>query len=149
MADRAAGNNAGRNAARLAARRARGAASRLSGRRQELLAALLLLAKGYRILGLRLKTPQGEIDLLAQRGDVLVVVEVKSRASLQAALEAVGAAQVQRLRRAGEAQAARRPDRMRLNVRLDLVALAPGAWPRHIPDAWRDDGPVRGHTGER
>ena len=125
-------------AARLAARRARGAAARLSGRRQEIVAALLLMAKGYRILGLRLKTPEGEIDLLAQRGGVLAVVEVKSRTTLEAALEAVSYTQRQRLRRAARAIAARRA--MRPNVRLDLVALAPGAWPRHIADAWREEG---------
>ncbi len=124
-------------AARLAARKARGAASRLSGRRQEVIAALLLMLKGYRILGFRLKTPEGEIDLLAQRGSVLAVVEVKSRTTLEAALEAVSYTQRQRLRRAAAALAARRA--MRPNVRLDLVALAPGAWPRHIADAWRDD----------
>jgi putative endonuclease len=127
-------------AARVAARRARGAASRLAGRRRELIAALMLMAKGYRILGFRLKTPQGEIDLLAQRGHVLAVVEVKSRSSLEAALEAVSRAQLQRLRRAGQAILDRRPDRTRLNVRLDLVALAPRTWPRHIADAWRDVG---------
>jgi putative endonuclease len=130
--------------ARLAARRARGAASRVAGRRQELIAAFLLILKGYRVLGLRLKTPQGEIDVLAQRGRTLAVVEVKSRSSLEAALEAVGPVQLERLRSAGEALAARRADRMRLNVRLDLVALAPRAWPRHIPDAWRDDGAIKG-----
>ena len=124
--------------ARLAARRARGAAARLSGRRQEIWAALLLMLKGYRILGFRLKTPEGEIDLLAQRGDVLAVVEVKSRTTLEAALEAVGPTQRARLKRAARAIAARRS--IRPNVRLDLVALAPGAWPRHIPDAWREDG---------
>jgi putative endonuclease len=125
--------------ARLAARKARGAAAFTAGHRQELLAALLLMLKGYRILGLRLRTPQGEVDLLAQRGRVLAVVEVKSRTTLQAALEAVTPAQVLRLRRAGEALASRRSDRLRLNVRLDLVALAPGSWPRHIPGAWPDD----------
>lgn len=125
-------------AARLAARRARGTAARLSGRRQEIVAALLLMAKGYRILGLRLKTPEGEIDLLVQRGGVLAVVEVKSRTTLEAALEAVSYTQRQRLRRAARAIAARRA--MRPNVRLDLVALAPGAWPRHIADAWREEG---------
>ena len=124
-------------AARLAARKTRGAAARLSGRRQEIWAALLLMAKGYRILGFRLKTPEGEIDLLAQRGDVLAVVEVKSRTTLQAALEAVSPTQRARLKRAARAIAARRS--VRPNVRLDLVALAPGAWPRHIPDAWRED----------
>jgi putative endonuclease len=127
-------------AARVAARRARGAASRQAGHRRELIAALLLMLKGYRILGFRLKTPQGEIDLLAQRGHVLAVVEVKSRSSLEAALEAVSRTQLQRLRRAGQAVLDRRRDRLRLNVRLDLVALAPRAWPRHIPDAWRDSG---------
>ena len=126
-------------AERLAARRARGAAARLSGRRQEIVAALWLMLKGYRILGFRLRTMEGEIDLLAQRGAVLAVVEVKSRTTLEAALEAVGANQRDRLRRAGRSLAARKPDLMRLNVRLDLVALAPGRWPRHIPDAWRDD----------
>ena len=125
-------------AARLAARRARGAAARASGRRQEVWAALLLMLKGYRILGFRLKTPEGEIDLLAQRGDVLAVVEVKSRTTLEAALEAVSPTQRARLKRAARAIAARRS--IRPNVRLDLVALAPGAWPRHIPDAWREDG---------
>lgn len=126
-------------ARRLQARRARGAAARASGRRQELLAAVLLMLKGYRILGFRLKTPQGEIDLLAQRGRVLAVVEVKSRASLEAALEAVTPAQRARLRRAAKAIAARRNHRLQPSIRLDLVALAPGSWPRHIPDAWRDD----------
>ena len=124
-------------AKRLAARKARGAKARLAGRRQEIVAALILMAKGYRILGFRLKTPEGEIDLLAQRGDTLAVVEVKSRASIEAALEAVGHTQRERLKRAARAIAARRS--MRPNVRLDLVALAPGSWPRHIPDAWRDD----------
>ena len=126
-------------AARLAARRARGAAARLSGRRREILAALWLMAKGYRILGLRLRTPEGEVDLLAQRGNVLAVVEVKSRQSLQDAVDAVGPAQRDRLLRAGLALAARRPDLMRLNVRLDIVALAPNRWPRHIADAWSGD----------
>ncbi len=123
----------------LAMRKARGTAARLAGRRREILAALWLMAKGYRILGFRLKTPQAEIDLLAQRGAVLAVVEVKSRRTLASALEAVAPAQRARLRRAGQALASRRPAMVRLNVRLDLIALAPGKMPRHIPDAWGED----------
>jgi len=122
------------------ARRARGAAARLSGRRSEVLAAAWLMAKGYRILGFRLKTPLAEIDLLALRGRVLAVVEVKQRATIEAALEAVRADQRDRLRRAGRFLAGRRPGLKGLNVRLDLLALAPGRFPRHIPDAWSDDG---------
>ena len=117
-------------------RQARGTAARLSGRRGEVLAAILLMAKGYRILGFRLKTRQAEIDLLAQRGDVLAVVEVKRRTSLAAALETVTHDQRERLRRAGAAVAASRPALRGAAVRLDLIALAPGRLPRHIPDAW-------------
>ena len=127
---------------RLAVRRTRGTAARLAGRRQEILAALLLMAKGYRILGFRLKTPAGEIDLLAKRGGVLVVAEVKSRTRMEDALEAVAPAQRERLKRAARALAARRPGLKGLTVRLDLIALAPGAWPRHIRDAWREDAVV-------
>ena len=117
-------------------RRARGAAARASGRWAEVVAALWLTAKGWRVLGFRLKTPQGEIDLLARKGRVLAVVEVKTRTDLAAALEAVSPAQQERLRRAGESLAARRRDLATLSVRLDIVALAPGRFPRHIPDAW-------------
>jgi putative endonuclease len=118
-------------------RRERGAKARLSGRRGELLCALWLMAKGYRILGLRLRTPQGEIDLLARKGAVLAVVEVKRRTSLEAALDAVTATQRERLRRAARSLAERRPGLASAAIRLDLIALAPGRAPRHIPDAWQ------------
>lgn len=119
------------------ARSTRGAAARRSGRRAEVWAAIWLMLKGYRILGFRLKTPQAEIDLLAQKGQVLAVVEVKSRADLTSALEAVGHDQRERLRRAGRTLAARRPALQNAAVRLDLIALAPGRLPIHSPDAWR------------
>jgi putative endonuclease len=113
--------------------------ARLAGRRAEVLCALWLMAKGYRILGFRLKTPQGEIDLLAKKGAVLAVVEVKLRATLDIALAAVGQRQRERLRRAGESYAARRPALQGAAIRLDLMALAPGRLPCHIPDAWRGE----------
>ena len=117
-------------------RRARGAAARASGRQAEVWAALWLMAKGYRILGFRLQTPQAEIDLLAWRRGVLAVVEVKRRMTLATALEAVSSDQRERLRRAGALLAARRPRLQAAAVRLDLIALAPGRLPRHSPDAW-------------
>lgn len=124
--------------ARLRKMRAvRGLAARRSGRRGEVLAALWLMAKGYRILGFRLRTPQAEIDLLAIRGRTLAVVEVKRRADILAALEAVTFDQRERLRRAGAMLAARRPALAGAAVRLDLMALAPGRLPMHIPDAWK------------
>ena len=120
-------------------RRIRGAKARQSGRKAEWRAALLLMLKGYRILGFRLATRQGEIDLLALRGRTLAVVEVKSRTTLEAALDCVTPDQQNRLRRAGRAIAARRHGLKDAFVRLDLIAMAPGRWPRHIPDAWQTD----------
>jgi putative endonuclease len=122
---------------RAAVRQARGRAGREAGRRAEVLAAIWLMAKGYRILGFRLKTRQAEIDLLALRGKVLAVVEVKRRTSLLTAMETVTFDQRERLRRAGLALAAGRPALSGAAVRLDLIALAPGKLPRHIPDAWK------------
>ena len=119
------------------ARSLRGALARRSGRRGEVWAAVVLMLKGYRILGFRLKTPAAEIDLLAIRGRTLAVVEVKRRADLLAALEGVSFDQRERLRRAGAAIAGQRPALMGAAVRLDLMALAPGRLPMHIPDAWK------------
>ena len=125
---------------RLPRRIERGVKARLAGRRAEWVAALLLMAKGYRILGMRLRTPQAEVDLAVQRGAVLAIVEVKQRRTLEEALLAVSPAQRERLRRAGRALAARLGRNKPAVVRLDLVALAPGRWPRHIADAWPEGG---------
>ena len=128
-----------------AARIGRGAAARRAGRSAAVLAAVWLMLRGYRILGFRLKTPQGEIDLLARRGRTLAVVEVKRRSSLNEALDAVSPTQRERLVRAAESLAARRRALRGLDVRLDLFVLAPGAGPRHIPGAW---GHARGFARE-
>jgi putative endonuclease len=124
----------------LADRVRKGVLARLAGRRAEWAAALLLMVKGYRILGMRLRTPQGEVDLAAERGGVLAIVEVKQRRTLEEALLAVTPRQRQRLRRAGRALATRGGRNNAAVVRLDLVALAPGRWPRHIADAWPEPG---------
>lgn len=123
---------------RQAIRQVRGAAARRLGRRAEVWAALWLMAKGYRILGFRLATPLGEIDLLAQRGKVLAVVEVKQRTTIEDALDAVTPTQRERLRRAAAHVSTHRAGLRDLFVRLDLIALAPGRAPRHLPDAWPD-----------
>lgn len=127
-----------RSAARL--RRVRGLKARRDGRTGELIAALWLMAKGWRVLGMRLRTPLGEIDLLVRRGGVVAVVEVKRRRTLEEALGAVSASQRARLRRAGETLVARRADLAGCSVRLDLLALGAAALPRHLADAWPQDG---------
>jgi putative endonuclease len=98
------------------------------------------MAKGWRGLGLRIPAAHGEIDLLARRGQVLAVIEVKRRRSLDEALGAVTQRQRARLPAAAEALAARRPDLAGLAIRLDLFAFGPRGLPRHGPDAWPQDG---------
>lgn len=101
------------------------------GHRSEWLAAALLMLRGYQILGFRLKTRAGEIDILARRGRVLAVVEVKRRPTLDQALAALGPDQYQRLLAAGQAVLRQRPSLAGHLLRIDIVALAPRRFPRH------------------
>ena len=72
------------------------------GRLSEWLAAALLIAKGYRILGRRVRTPHGEIDLVAVRGSRLAFVEVKRRLTRGEAEAALTPRQAGRIARAAE-----------------------------------------------
>lgn len=110
-----------------------GKAAHRAGHRSEWLAAALLMLKGYQILGFRLKTRGGEIDILARRGRTLAVVEVKRRATMQQALEALRSDQYERLLSAGKAVLRQRPSLAGHLLRIDIVALAPRRLPRHRP----------------
>lgn len=108
-----------------------------SGRAAEALCRLALRLKGYRILGSRIRTPMGEIDIVARRGQTLAVVEVKRRPDWTAASEAVGARQRGRLVRAAGAFLATNPHYAGMSLRFDVMLVTPWAWPRHLQDAWR------------
>jgi putative endonuclease len=106
------------------------------GHVSEYLAALYLACKGYRILAIRHRTPLGEIDIVARKGDLAVFVEVKARRSAAAALDAVSFAAQHRIRAASDLWLAGQPDFSRLSQRYDIVAMLPGRWPRHFRDAF-------------
>lgn len=107
------------------------------GRRAEWIAVWLLRLKGYRILARRLKTPVGEIDILARRGGVLAVVEVKRRPGLEAAIFALDPRQCARIARTLEWWLMRNPACGRLGIRFDLIAVIGRGRPVHLPDFWR------------
>ncbi len=111
-------------------RRGRRLRAERNGRWAERTAALLLLLKGWRILARRRRLPMIEVDIVARRCGVLAVVEVKRRATLDAAIAAVTPAVAERLRVAARQIAAEQG--AGLVARVDLIALAPGRWPRHI-----------------
>jgi putative endonuclease len=99
-------------------------------------AAAYLIAKGYRIVARRWKSPVGEIDIVARRRRVLVFVEVKARVRLDDAAESVTERQKRRVVAAAEAWLATHPDDVQCDIRFDAVLVAPRAIPRHIPAAF-------------
>ena len=103
------------------------------GHSAERLAALALMLKGYRIIGRRYRTRIGEIDLIARRGDVILIVEVKARATLQQAMDSVDPLTMRRIEAAAGQWLARQPDHSTLSLRFDLVAILPWRWPVHVP----------------
>ncbi|MBT3550519.1 MAG: YraN family protein [Rhodospirillaceae bacterium] len=111
--------------------------ARLFGIRAERLARLYLRCKGYRILERGYRTPVGEIDIIARRGRALAFVEVKARRDFESAAYAIGQRQQERITRAAGAYIARHPGCAELNLRFDVILMAPGGWPKHIPGAWR------------
>ena len=104
------------------------------GRRGEWLAAWYLRLTGWRVVARRIKTPRGEIDLIARRGRTIAFVEVKWRArgeDLGVAIDHY------RLRRVVDAAAgvAHRYVPEGFDWRIDVLLLAPGRLPRHIVNA--------------
>jgi putative endonuclease len=102
------------------------------GRASEALAAAVLMAKGYLILGRRVRTRAGEIDIIAVRAKRLAFVEVKRRATREDAEAAVTAHQAARIRRAADHWIAHRPRYHGHEQGFDVILLVPGRWPRHI-----------------
>ena len=114
----------------------RGAKAHKRGHLAEYVALIHLMLKGYRILGFRLKMPQGEIDILAQKGARLHLVEVKQRRSHEEAVETVSTIQQERLWQTGLALQEKKPRLRRLDLVIDLYTIAPGQWPRHQINAF-------------
>jgi putative endonuclease len=108
------------------------------GRWAERLAAWRLRLAGYRVVARNFRVGVGEIDLIVRRGRTLAFVEIKARGNLAAAAEALRPSQQVRIRNAAAAFLARRPDLAALDLRFDVVLVAPSRWPRHIADAWQD-----------
>jgi putative endonuclease len=95
-------------------------------------AAAYLIAKGYRILAKRFRTPYGEIDIVARKRNLLAFIEVKARASLDDAAYAVTARQQARIIDAAQAWLMAHPEHADFELRFDAVLIAPRRLPRHL-----------------
>ncbi len=111
-----------------------------AGRRAEMFAALYLFLRGYGVVARRVKTPVGEIDLIARRGGVTVFVEVKGRSFSAQEAEALFAVNRRRIVRAAQFWLTRHPELAASNLRFDVIFLAPFALPRHIVNAFDANG---------
>lgn len=105
----------------------------------ERVAAWLLQLKGYSILARRLKTPGGEIDLVARRGRTVAVIEVKQRVNHDEAAGAISPRQQQRLTNATHYMLAQRPELNGLNIRFDALLVNRWGWPRHVVNVWQHE----------
>jgi putative endonuclease len=99
-------------------------------------AAALLMAKGYRILARRFRTPHGEIDIVARRLSLIAFVEVKARASLDDAAYAVTPRQQQRIIDAAQGWLMAHPEHAEFELRFDVILVAPKSLPRHLMAAF-------------
>jgi putative endonuclease len=106
------------------------------GRRGENLAAWYLWLSGWRILAKRQRIGAGEVDIIARKGRTVAFVEVKWRSSAAALGEAIDARRLRRVARAAEALSPRfaKPGD---DLRIDVILLAPGHWPRHMANVWQ------------
>ncbi len=106
------------------------------GARGEWLAAFFLRLKGYSIEDRNFRCKSGEIDIVARKGDQIIFVEVKARASVQEALDSVSFQAQRRIANAANVWISRRKDYDRLSWQFDIIAIVPGRWPRHFQQAF-------------
>ena len=110
-------------------------AAEAAGRRGERIAGWWLRLKGWRILDRRVRTPAGEVDLVARKGNLIAFVEVKSRATAAELDFAIDERRLARVAAAAEVLMPRYAGPGD-DIRVDVILLAPGTRPRHIENAW-------------
>ena len=106
------------------------------GRGAETLACWYLRLRGWRILARRARVPGGEVDIVARRGRTLAFVEVKARASEDAAAFSLDDWRLRRVAAAAERLA---PRFMREGdeIRIDALFVVPHRWPKHLANVWQ------------
>lgn len=111
------------------------------GQMAEEAAVWYLRLKGWRIIERRFVTGRGsgagEVDVIARRGAILAFIEVKARAGLDQAAQAITPRQQERINRAAEAYLARHAGLAGLSVRFDAVLVGGPGLISHLEDAWR------------
>lgn len=107
------------------------------GRRGEAVAAWFLRFHGWRIVGERVKTPRGEVDLIARRGKTIAFVEVKARAKMTDLATAIDTYRLRRVAASAEILLPKYGKGTE-NMQIDVILVAPWRWPHHLPNVWHE-----------
>ena len=99
-------------------------------------AAAFLVCKGYRICAVRYRTKLGEIDIIARKGNLVAMVEVKARQEVMIAFDSVTALSKRRIADSADIWLSRQPNAEKLSIRFDIIAVVPWRIPAHFPDAF-------------
>ena len=106
------------------------------GRRVENIATLYLRLKGYRILTRRFKCKAGEIDIIARKKDLVVIVEVKARPNLEQAQQSISASSKRRIMAATNVFLGQTKNLQRFGVRYDAIFILPRLKIIHEKNFW-------------
>lgn len=87
----------------------------------EKIVLLYLFLKGYKILFWRYKTYFGEIDIIAKKGKMLAIIEVKARKSKAQIDEILSPKQISRIKNAVEFFLVKKPEFRSYIIRFDFV----------------------------
>jgi putative endonuclease len=111
----------------------------VTGINAERLCRVILRLKFYRILAIRYRTPMGEIDIVAMRGNTVIAVEVKARPSHSEAAESLSSSQRHRIAEALQYFIMRHRALSKCDLRFDVMLVTPRRWPLHMQNAWHAD----------
>lgn len=111
-----------------------------AGKQGEEKAAGILMNKGFNIRTVNWRSPLGEIDIIAEKGDLIVFAEVKTRYGMDygAAAEAVNKKKQQHIARTAAAYIKAEGLRGR-SYRFDVLSVMPEEI-EHIEDAFMVEG---------
>ena len=110
-------------------------AAEASGRKAEKVAAMWLRLKGWRILAERVRTPTGEVDLIAKRGKLVAFVEVKARTKAQDLETAIDQRRLKRVADAAEILYSEYCTKGE-DMQIDVILVAPRRLPIHLTNVW-------------
>ena len=125
--------------AHASAKARQGHKAQRSGVIAETLAVQALVADGWTILGQRLRTAAGEVDIAAENAGLLAIIEVKQRLTLTEAAYSVSPRQRLRLIGAAEILLAEHPNWGREGVRFDVILVDAAGIVRRVIDAFRQE----------